>query len=190
MYNTPEHKLVSETAAARLLVQHLAGDLEPDDDDMLHDAIEGQTNLIEAINAVSVAIKLDEEFVEGCKRAIEAVQARKRRLEARIDRRKVMIAHAIKSVGLKRAECAAVTWSMRDAAPVLDVIDEALIPSTFFKETTTVALDKSALTAALKDHAAERVRLIGEGVPDEELPDPIPGAMLTGFGETLSPRWK
>lgn len=144
---------------------------EYDDPQLILDAIEGETNLAEACVLVLEETHEDEALLEGLKAKIDELQVRKGRMEKSIETRRNIILMAMEKAGLQTIKSPLGTMSVKPVPPKAEVIDEALIPSKFWKPVDP-RLDRAALAAALK--AGEQV----------------PGASLGNGGITLSIRTK
>ena len=158
-----------EAEAAKTLLANIK-DIVADDPEALHDAIEGETGLIEAIGeAVTRIIEikaLDEALGARAKRISE----RRARLDAQSERLRTAIVVAMADVDLKKIELPEATISRKVSPPKVVVTSEADLPSKYLVEKVSVAPDKKALLEALK---------AGEAVP---------GACLSNTAETLAIR--
>jgi len=158
-----------EAEAAKVLLANIK-DIVADDPEALHDAIEGETGLIEAIGeAVTRIIEikaLDEALGARAKRISE----RRARLDAQAERLRTAIVVAMGDVDIKKIELPEATISRKAVPPKCIVTDEAALPSRFLVEKVSVTPDKKALLEALK---------AGEAVP---------GATLSNASETLAIR--
>lgn len=139
-----------------------------DDPQLILDAIEGETNLHEAVCVVAEEILEDEVLLVGLEVTIKALGERKSRIEKSIaDRRNIILMAMDRAVvpSIKSPTC---TLSVRDVPPKVVVTDEAQIPATYFA-TAEPKLDKRALGEALKS-------------------GPVPGAELSNGGVGLTLR--
>jgi hypothetical protein len=170
--------LEKDIGAAKVLKAHLVELLGDDgsDAEVIRDAIEGETDLFETIDAVVGQIGLDEASAAGIERFASTLSARKARLEKRADMLRVTVMNAIDTISRDEAHKAQLesivksiahramvaltggkvdatiaTISLRATAPKLVTTNEAEIPTSFFK-TPDPVLDRTALTNALKDH--------------------------------------
>ena len=162
-------RLQRETEAARILREQLA-DIAGDDEDVLRDSIEGETNLHELIAAVVEEVAADAASVDGIKAHIETMRGRKERLEARIEAKRSAILNAMAIGEIKKMELPIATLSRKPTPPKVHIVDEAEIPSSFWKRAEPT-LDKRALAEALKEKQA------------------IPGVTLSNGSETLAIRF-
>ena len=207
--------LERDIGAAKVLKAHLVDMLGNDAADALtlRDAIEGETDLFETINAAIAQIAEDEAAATALKLYSSRIDARKSRLEKRAEMLRTTLMNALDTTGddsLKvnvqdiaasitarallqlsagKLDATFATVTAKLVPPKLQVVDEALIPSNYFK-TPDPVLDNRGLTDALK---ARRDALKDiEGKPDAEalraaLP-PIPGAELSNGGMTVQIR--
>lgn len=162
-------KLQRETEAARILREQLA-EFADGDEATIRDTIEGETSLHELIAEVIEDVAAEEANVVGIKAHIETMKARKERLEARIAFRRAAILNAMSVGEIKTLPLAIVTLSRKPTPPKVQIIDEAAIPSNFWKRGDPT-LDKKAISDALKNK------------------EQVPGATLSNGGETLAVRW-
>lgn len=162
-----EHKLAEEAKAARQLIESLkAGD----DEQLCADMVEGETGFYEAMDRVLSAMLDDEALASGIGDMIDKLAARKSAAEKRIKWRKGCIEVAMMHADIpEKAVRPLGTVSLKSTAPQLGDIDEAEIPSQFFKAQPP-KLDKRGLLNALKDGAD------------------VPGASIKPAGKTLQIR--
>lgn len=154
-----------EISEAQALLSSLA-DIVGDDDELAASTVEGETNLVEALNrAVNRTVELDG-LIGGIAVMIDSARERKTRLEAQKARIRDLICIAMETAGMKKLETPLVTVSLKKVPPSLIVTSEADIPSSFWKQPPPT-LDKRELLAALKD-------------------GPIAGAHLSNGGQTIS----
>ena len=156
-----EHTLRQQTEAARELLAVMRDQGADDDAELVADAIEGETDLIEAIAAALAEIDEAEVLILGGKekvdqfqRRIDAEKARVERLRAAIER--AMVATDQPSI---RLATATLSTSKRKPQPVID--NEADIPARFFVQPPPPPpkLDKKALAEALATEAVPGAHL-------------------------------
>lgn len=161
-------ELTQETQAALALIeslQHIIGD----DDDAKADAVEGETNLHEAIgDAVKRIVELQALDAALEKIVLEA-QARRGRFDAQRERIRSAIGMAMEAGGIKKLELPLGTISLKAVPPKVEITDESAIPAHFFK-TQEPKLDKRLVMDALKAK------------------QDVPGAMLSNGGVTVNMR--
>lgn len=183
---------IKEAAAAKSLRESLA-DLDGDDA-LLLDMIEGETNLLETIDAILDRMAGDEALVVGCEQVIDNLKARKARFETRIKSDRALIEQALMIAEIDtKVERPAGTLTLAKRPPVLVIETESDIPAHYWKAADPV-LDKKAITDALK---ARRKAL--DSLPDDPdaraaalaaLPPEIPGVTLSNAAPSLSIRVK
>jgi hypothetical protein len=163
------HTLHRESEAARILLAQIA-DIIGDDEEAKADAVEGETNLLEAIDLAVQQLVDDMAAIKGLNDYIEKMTARKERLLNRVAHFRTALAAAMEQAGRKKIDHPAVTLSLRAVAPSVAVSDEESIPSKFWKPAAP-KLDRKAVLDALKAKEA------------------VPGASLSNGGQTLALTW-
>lgn len=121
-----------------------------DDPDLAHDMVEGETSLMEALDAALFEIDDCEAIVAGCKAQSEVLLSRASKFTARKDRVRSLIEQAMLICDLPTAKRPTATLSVKRTPPKPLIADESLIPSRFFK-TPAPVLDKTAINAAVKE---------------------------------------
>lgn len=155
--------------AAKSLLANIR-DVIGDDQEIIETAVEGETNLIEAISgAVDRMAELDA-HAEAIAMQIKALSERKSRFESQGDRIKAAIHVAMSHAEMRKLELPTATLSIRAVPPKAEITDEALVPSQYWKPQDP-KLDKKAVLDALKSK------------------QDVPGASLSNGGETLAVRW-
>lgn len=157
-----------EGEAARILLHNLR-DILADDEDAKADAIEGETNLREAIAAAVQQLQEMEAMAGAIKEREELLYARRQRCLRRADLIRAAVQTAMSEGQMRSLVLPIATLSLKAVPAAVTVIDESMIPSQFFKRADP-KLDKRALLAALKDGTK------------------VAGAELSNGGETLSVR--
>ena len=168
-----DRRLHLETQAAARL-KELLTKAYGDDEDLIRDSIEGETNLHEAIGHAALELAA----TEGEKAGIEiAIAKLKERLTRYCDKAigiREAIQAAMETAELTSLKTPAATLSVRASPPGVEITDEAEIPPIFMVQPPPPPArpDKKAIAAALKDG------------------QPIPGATLSNQAPTLSVRFK
>lgn len=210
------HVLSKEMRAAQILMEQLKlvldderAELDAEDDDnsqVLLDTVEGETNLLEAVDTVLQRLAVLKAYQEAIKKAKQNMDARAARFAKSEESLRTMIANALEIIEQRKLERPLATVSLTQVAPKCTVTQEADIPSDYWKQPDPV-LDKKKLTDALK--VREKVieaqlevltkRLhAGEITMDEraalaskvfEENPPIPGAELGNGGVTVTVRF-
>jgi len=158
-----ERALHHEIQAATALKESLAA---YDDEDLLRDTIEGETDLHELIAKVFASIDEDAILLAGIAERMEGLKARKARIEKAVERKRAMIEQAMSIGEIRSLTLPSGTLILASKPRALVVENEADVPSDYWKPQPP-KLDKSALKAALKDGAS------------------VPGASLDNGGSTL-----
>jgi hypothetical protein len=133
--------------AAEVLKTSLAAALQADPD-LLLDMIEGETDLLETVDALLLAELADAAGIEALDGAIGVLKGRQQRLEARQATRRALLEQALMLLERKKLERPTATISLTERAPAVRVDDESAIPARFFVNKPT--LDKKALNEAVK----------------------------------------
>lgn len=156
-----------EADAARDLI----AELNSDDAALVHDMTEGETGLMEAIDAALDEIDGADVVIEGCKAKIAQLKERADAAERRQERVRTLLEQAMLVAGLDTVKRPCATLSVSRRAPKPIYTDESAIPTRFWKQPDPV-LDRAAINAAVKD---------GEAVP---------GVSLSNGGTSLTIRRK
>lgn len=181
---------VKEAAAVKALVESIAA-VDPEDDQLVFDMIEGETRFFDLVDALLLRRADSLALADGLDRAINTLQARKTRFTVRAERDKTLIEQALTLADLKKLERPAGTLSMANRPPSLIVTEESAVPSKFWKSPDPV-LDKKALTAALRERKAALDALPKD--PEAraaalvEVPQEIPGVELSNGAPSLTIR--
>ena len=193
----PAFKVAKQIEAARILREQIA-DIAAGDPDFIRDIIEGETDLHESIAALVASISEDEALAAGTKKLEGDLAERRKRMEARADTKRALVASAMDIGELRKIETPAGTVSLKPVPPKLVTTDEAAIPTRFWKQPDPV-LDLKALTDELKDRQKAIEYAAGLEDPEERknaiavaeaLSPPIPGAELSNGSITISIRSK
>ncbi len=159
--------LSKEIEAARLLKATLKDIDQAHDETLVADMIEGETNLIEAIDHTLAKVALDMAHCDALKAHLATVGHRLERIQHRIDMTRQAVLLAMSVAEQRKLARPLATLSIRPMPPSVTVMEEANIPPNYWKPQPP-KLDKKAIGDALKAGAT------------------IPGAILSNGGETLS----
>lgn len=149
------NKLRREADAAKALIASL-GDYG---DEVIHDMAEGETSIMEAIDAALAEMDECAAIVAGCVAQADVYDLRAAKFKARQERIRALIEQAMLIADLPTAKRAAATVSVKKVPPKPVIADESLIPARFFKQPAPV-LDRAAVTKAAKD---------GESIPGVQM---------------------
>ncbi len=166
----PEYLIQRQAEAAAALRDSLAklGETDPD---LILDMTEGETSLFECIDALLLRMASDKALVVGTDSVISDLEARKRRVEKRIEFDRGLIEQAMAIAELPKIERPAATLSLANRPPSLRIENEADVPAEFWTAGAP-KLERKALTEALKEGRT------------------IPGAVLSNAAPSLTVRTK
>lgn len=157
-----------EAEAAKSLLANLRDIGADGDEEIVKTAIEGETNLLEVIDAALLQAAQDQAAVASLDALKEQISGRMHRLERRVDLTKTALASAIQAIGERKMERPLATLTIKPTGPAVVITDEQKVPPNFWKKPEP-KIDKAELKKALKD-------------------GPVPGAELSNGGETL--QWR
>lgn len=164
-----KRNLEIEAEAARGLLLNIRSVIG-EDEEAAHDAIEGETNLLETISSAVDRLSEIEAHADAIKTRIDDLKARKERLTNQAEHIRTALVVAMGVAEIKKLELPQATLSRRPTSPSVTIVSEADIPSRFWKPSDP-KLDKKAVLDALKAEEA------------------VPGAALSNGGETISIRF-
>lgn len=142
------HTLHREIEAARVLLANFS-DILGDDIEARADAVEGQTELLEAIERSLMRVAEIEAMETGLGTLMENLKTRQARLGKQKENLRTALAIALEVSERKRLETAVGTVTLKPVPPKVEIIDEAAIPARFWKPSEP-KLDKKAVGDALK----------------------------------------
>ena len=163
--NAVAHRLHQQTVLAREIIAQTKS-LVGDDEEMQATAVEGETELGEAIESAVKRLAELNALMDAVAGMMADLKDRGERFERQRDNLRELIAVALELTEMRRLELPLATVALKRVPPKVEVIAEADIPSKFWKPQEP-KLDRKALAAALKD---------GETVP---------GATLSNGGSTV-----
>lgn len=150
-------KIAREACAARDLVKELRED--GIDDAAICDTAEGETSLMEAIDAAIAEMDECAAIVAGCKAQAEVYNSRAAKFSGRAARIRGLIEQALVVADIPAVKRSAATITVKRFPPKPIVVDESQIPSRFFKPQPPM-LDKKAINDAVAD---------GEAIPGVQM---------------------
>ena len=140
---------IKEAMASKALRESM-GVIAGEDADLMVDMVEGETNLMEAIDGLLARSLDDRAHIKGLNSVIADLEARKRRFERRIDTSRALIEQALMIAEIEeKIERPIATIFLTRRQPTTIIETEAEIPSKFWI-TGDPKLDKKAISAALK----------------------------------------
>lgn len=134
-----------------------------DDDELLHDMIEGETSLLPMLERIARKARLFDAHAASCRQRAQELEKRARRWENRQRIARSTIAWAMQEAGLKKHEAADVTITVRPGVRSVVITDEAAIPESYIRVTT--APDKARIKAALSEGVAVPGATLGNAEP-------------------------
>lgn len=148
----PTERIVARQAeVAKSLLAHLKEIGADDDADLVSDSIEGETGLVEAIDAALAEIDECEILITGLKAKETSFEGRRKQIENRAERIRAAIEQAMLITEQFSMKLPSATLSLAKRAPALVILNEADIPADYWVEQERPApnLDKKALAAAV-----------------------------------------
>jgi hypothetical protein len=137
-----------------------------DDEEMIETAVEGETNLHEALETALTRLAEIDALRDGINAVMDGLQLRDARLKSQRESIRTAMMIAMEMGQIKRLELPLGTLSLRTVAPAVEITDEAAIPSRYWKAQDP-KIDKRELLKALKT-------------------GPVAGAQLTPPSTTIS----
>lgn len=161
---------VKEAAAVARLRESIAA-VDPDDETLLLDSIEGETGFFEVVDALLRRMIANQAMITGLLCAESDLETRKARYQQRVATDRALIEQAMMIADLDKIERPVATLSLSARGSKVVIETESDIPSEFWKASDPT-LDKKALADALK---AGRT---------------ISGAVLSNAAPSLTARFK
>lgn len=140
--------LREQTSAAQALIEQMR-DLVGDDDDMIATAIEGETDIHEAIAKAFARLAELKALMAGIDGMVLDLRARGDRFGKQSELIRDAIRLAMETAELRKIELPLGTISLKAVPPKAEIVDESAIPSRFWK-TQEPKLDRKAVLDALK----------------------------------------
>jgi hypothetical protein len=148
-----QRTLRDEAEAARALLASIRTVIG-DDAEAAADAIEGETNLLEAVDAGLDRLAEIEVLRDSIDALVATYKERSSRLDNQSEQIRAALCIAMGAAGVKKLERPAGTLSLRAVPPKAIITSEADLPSRFFVDQAP-KLDKKSVLEALK--AGEKV---------------------------------
>jgi hypothetical protein len=169
-----------EIEAARNLLTSIRALVGEGDEQTVADTFEGETKLDVVIRDAVIANLEDEARAAGLKSLIDNLTERKKRFEKRIEGREGLIEQAMIIAGWQRQELDVATLSLSKRQPSIEIDDESVIPTNFWKRPDPV-LDRAGLKATLNECEKRRAEIAKVADPAER------ASQLQGFILALPP---
>lgn len=137
---------------SRTQIEAIAAQLAPmcdGDEQLLHDMLEGETDLISIAGKLHEQLARDNEMLSGIAERKAALAAREKRIKDRAARVKVEIGGLLRAAKLTKLELPEATYSVRDGKPKLVVVDAEAVPAAY--QVAEPVPDKRAINAAFAD---------------------------------------
>jgi hypothetical protein len=203
----PRRDLEKELAAAGTL-KHQLREAFGDETDLtlLRDMVEGETDLDGAIDKVLEQMALDIANVQGLEKFESTMASRRKRLCDRVETMRTMLLNALDIVEVQSVDRPIARVTRKSLPPKLLIVDEAAIPTAFFKQPDPV-LSRADLTDVLKfrrNTLEQRTQELDAKLAAGEISaterrdalaalhaicPPIPGAELDNGSATIQVKW-
>lgn len=131
-----------------------------DDEPGFLDTLEGETDAMELADRLIAEVLDDEALAEACKAQEAAIEARRKRFEARARAKRRVALELLESIGVRKLERPRATISRTAGRVSVQITDEAAVPSQLCTVKTTTTPDKAAIRKQIE---------AGEIVPGAEL---------------------
>jgi len=141
--------IATETARHEWLKRRLLGEHPDLDEETLADTLEGLTDLNEVILSALRSALDDEGNIDAIKARIGELRARMDRIEHRARSKRRICAEAMEACSLARIKGADLTVSLRARSKRVEIVDETLLPKSYWRIPDPV-IDRRSLSDALK----------------------------------------
>lgn len=134
------------------LIERIAAILAPyrDDEDLFLTTLDGETDLLDLIDAQIEALHHDDALAEAIKARVADYKARADRIEMRAHARKLALKALLDAAGMRKVERPLATVSIRPGSLAVQIADEAEVPSQLMREKVTRAPDRAAIRAQIE----------------------------------------
>jgi hypothetical protein len=144
-----EASVQSESTKYQLLRDQLLSQVPNLDTETLADTLEGLTDLREMLAEVIRSALDDEALASGLSTRLSDMKARIERFETSARRKRELALKAMNEAQIPKLMIADFTASLGHGAPTVEVLEEAKIPTAYWKQQPP-KLDRQRLLAALK----------------------------------------
>ena len=121
-----------------------------EDEQLLMDAIEGQTDLVEIVKRLVDAVSETGDWVDVLSERINTIKARRDRLKRRVSFWRAMALRLMEAAQIKKLEFSEASIHVVNAAETVEVISEEEIPEEYVRTEIVKTVDKVELKRALK----------------------------------------
>jgi hypothetical protein len=139
-----------QIALATAIKEHLDS-LKIEDETLIHDTFEGQTDIYECMDWLLGKIAHEDAFAEAVEVQINKLEIRKSSAGNRKAKWRELLQQAVEATGEKTVKRPAATITLAPKPLGLEIIDESIIPQEFFIIETVKKLDKKKLKEAVAD---------------------------------------
>lgn len=149
MRNSSLDVVRSELSSYQILSAQLKAQYADIDDETLADTLEGLSDLPETIGAVIRSSLDDAALIEALKGRIGELELRLERFKDRYEKKRALARWAMVEAGLDKVMAEDFSAGLRKATEKLEIVDETLVPESYFVP-QPAKLDRKSLTEALK----------------------------------------
>ena len=160
--------LHDETEAARRLIEQIRADY-PDDDDLLHDVVEGETDLLEICDWIARKIGEDDAAIAAITQYQDELGQRADRLAKRIESNRVRLAGTLTALDMTKMELPTATLSMRMGKQKVVVTNQDAIPDDYKAKRISFTIDKDTIRSRIDN---------GESIPGAHLSNAEPSLTI------------
>jgi hypothetical protein len=134
------------------------------DDETLEETLEGLSDVRAIVAEVARSSLDDDMMASALKQRIDEMRERLARIEAGRERKRELALTALRQIGVQKLVEPDFTVSVKNGAPVVDVIDELSVPKEFWVPQDP-KLNRGAIYKALKAGAAVPGAMMDQGAP-------------------------
>ena len=154
---SPERSAYAQAVELQAGIAHLKSICGDDDPELLADMIEGELSVESFVTKLVTLIAEDEASCIGLKTYLKKVGERRKRLENRAARLRVVLASVVNALPSRKFRNSLASVRAFDIEPNVVIDEEADIPPRFWKEA-----DPVVNVSALRKHLNERRKLLEE----------------------------
>jgi hypothetical protein len=136
-----------QIALAEAIKEHLTA-LNIEDETLIHDTFEGQTDIYECMDWLLGKIAHEDAFAEAVETQINKLEIRKSSASNRKAKWRELLQQAMEATGEKTVKRPSATITLAPKPQGIEILDESIIPAEFFIVETIRKLDKKKLKEA------------------------------------------